>query len=554
MLTIYIIKLILFNAFTTRKDLSVMFNRSLIALLIVSFLVGLKSNNFIILKKGVSLLGGLFHNTSLSITFHLFIMFISFIIIQLTAFFPRNFINDSIDSINKLMDNLIYNLELSNKTKEQYTIIEYPLIILFIIVGAMFLISCNDIISIFLSLELQSYGLYLLCALYRNSESSTGASLIYFLLGGLSSCFILLAFAILYGNSGTSNLSSYYLFTNLSDSRHMTSSIVYLYNNSYISYSLVVLSIGLLFKVSAAPFHFWSPDVYDAIPTIVTTFVANVAKISIFILLIEIVHYTGNLNITNFNWTDCLLISSLLSLVVGTVLGLNQSRIKRLLAYSTISHLGFMLLAISINSIESIQAFIFYLMQYSISNVNTFILIISIGYTIYMYKRKEKDNIQLVDENNSPIQYTTQLKGYYFINPIIAMSLTIAIYSFVGVPPLIGFFGKQMVLSSALDKGYIFISLIAILTSVISAVYYLNIIKEMFFFNSDYKLYNVDYEGKKNTLFNKTKTNYLNNNISILSTNLTLTISLLTLIILLFMLNSEEWLRMSNILAIMTFN
>lgn len=256
MLTIYIIKLILFNAFTTRKDLSVMFNRSLIALLIVSFLVGLKSNNFIILKKGVSLLGGLFHNTSLSITFHLFIMFISFIIIQLTAFFPRNFINDSIDSINKLMDNLIYNLELSNKTKEQYTIIEYPLIILFIIVGAMFLISCNDIISIFLSLELQSYGLYLLCALYRNSESSTGASLIYFLLGGLSSCFILLAFAILYGNSGTSNLSSYYLFTNLSDSRHMTSSIVYLYNNSYISYSLVVLSIGLLFKVSAAPFHF----------------------------------------------------------------------------------------------------------------------------------------------------------------------------------------------------------------------------------------------------------------------------------------------------------
>lgn len=259
MLTVYIIKIILFNAFTTRKDLALIFNRSLIALLIVSFLVGLKSNNLLVLSKGVSLLGGLFHNTNLSITFHLFIMFISFIIIQLTAFFPRSFINKTLDKFNKFIDNLIYNLELSNKTKEQYTIIEYPLIILFIIVGAMFLISCNDIISIFLSIELQSYGLYLLCALYRNSESSTGASLIYFLLGGLSSCFILLAFAILYGNSGTSSLSSYYLLTNLSDSRHIIPGL-YLYSNSYICYSLVVLSIGFLFKISAAPFHFWSPE------------------------------------------------------------------------------------------------------------------------------------------------------------------------------------------------------------------------------------------------------------------------------------------------------
>lgn len=556
MLTVYIGKAILFNAFTTRKDLSLMFNRSLITLLFVSFIVGLKSNNYLVLNKGVSLLGGLFHNTSLSITFHIFILLISLIIIQLTAFFPRAFINNATSTVNKFIDNLIYNLELSNKTKEQYTILEYPLIILFIIVGAMFLMSCNDIISIFLSIELQSYGLYLLCTLYRNSELSTGAGLTYFLLGGLSSCFILLAFAILYGNSGTSSLSSYYILTNLSDTRHILDNYVYLYNNNYISYSLIILCIGFLFKVSAAPFHFWSPDVYDAIPTIVTTFVANIAKISIFILLIEIVHYTGNLSISNFNWTDSLLVSSFLSLIVGTVLGLNQSRIKRLLAYSTISHLGFMLLAISINSIESIQAFIFYLMQYSISNVNTFIIIISIGYTIYNYSRKEKNNKELIDENNSPIQYTTQLKGYYYINPVIAVSLTITIYSFVGIPPLIGFFGKQMILSSALDKGYIFISLVAILTSVVSAVYYLNIIKEMFFYESDYKFNNI--ENKSNTLINmksKTQEVYLNNNyVTILSTNLTLTVSILTLIILLFMLNSEEWLRMSNILAIITLN
>ena len=140
--------------------------------------------------------------------------------------------------------------------------------------------------------------------------------------------------------------------------------------------SLLILSVGFLFKVSAAPFHFWSPDVYDAIPTIVTTFVAIVAKISILIFLLEIVHYTSNsLFVSQYSWTSSLLVSSLLSLIIGTIVGLTQFRIKRLFAYSTISHLGFILLALSINSIESIQAFIFYLMQYSLSNLNAFIIL-----------------------------------------------------------------------------------------------------------------------------------------------------------------------------------
>jgi NADH-ubiquinone oxidoreductase chain 2 len=125
--------------------------------------------------------------------------------------------------------------------------------------------------------------------------------------------------------------------------------------------SLLILSVGFLFKISAAPFHFWSPDVYDAIPTIVTTFVAIIAKISILIFLLELVHYTSNYLFTSeFSWTSSLLVSSLLSLIIGTILGLTQSRIKRLFAYSTISHLGFILLALAINSIESIQAFILY--------------------------------------------------------------------------------------------------------------------------------------------------------------------------------------------------
>lgn len=489
--------------------------------------------------------GGLFHNTSLTITFHAFILFICIIIIQLTSFYPRNYQQDLSNSSNNLIKSLVNNFQLSDKSKEQYEIIEYPLIILFIIMGAILLTSSSDIISIFLSIELQSYGLYLLCALYRNSESSTGAGLTYFLLGGLSSCFILFAFAILYANSGATSLEGYYLLSNLSDINHVANNLVYWYNNDYLNYAFIILSVGFLFKISAAPFHFWSPDVYDAIPTVVTTFVANVAKISILIFLIQIVHYTSGLVASNLNWTQILLVSSLLSLIIGTVLGLNQSRIKRLLAYSTISHLGFILLAMSINSIESMQAFLFYLMQYSISNVNAFIIIITIGYTMYIYNDKQKNN-KLIDENNSPIQYIAQLKGYYYINPLLAISFTIVMYSFVGIPPLIGFFGKQMVLSSALDKGYVFISLVAILTSVISAVYYLNIVKEIFFSKSDRTL--VSWNNNNTNLIVNTHYN------TRLSTDLPVIISVLSLLILLFMMNPEQWLSMTNILAIVTFN
>jgi len=188
--------------------------------------------------------------------------------------------------------------------------------------------------------------------------------------------------------------------------------------------------------------------------------------------------------------------SSLLSLIIGSVLGLTQFRIKRLFAYSTISHVGFILLALSINSLESIQAFYFYIMQYSISNLNAFLILITIGsyFTLVSLKEKESKLVEnkmkqveasYVDnqiDSLSPIQYISQLKGFFYINPLLAISLTITIYSFVGVPPLMGFFAKQMVLSAALDNGYVFMSLIAILTSVIGGVYYLGVIKELFFF------------------------------------------------------------------------
>jgi NADH-ubiquinone oxidoreductase chain 2 len=230
-------------------------------------------------------------------------------------------------------------------------------------------------------------------------------------------------------------------------------------------------------------------------------------------------------------------------LIIGSVLGLTQFRIKRLFAYSTISHVGFILLALSINSIESIQAFIFYLMQYSISNLNAFIILISIGFSLYYFVNDDEEYKKLEDKNNSPIQLISQLKGFFYINPFLALSLAITIFSFVGIPPLIGFFAKQMVLSAALDSGYVFLTLVGILTSVISAVYYLNIIKEVFFDKSDYK---INPELKNITLHaniitnNSVKESTFKLNNIVLSSSLTITISILTLIIGLFIFIPTE--------------
>jgi NADH-ubiquinone oxidoreductase chain 2 len=443
---------------------------------------------------------------------------------------------------------------------QQFKIIEYPLVLLFIVTGAIFLVSTNDLVSIFLSIELQSYGLYLICTIYRNSESATSGGLTYFLLGGLSSCFILLGTGLLYANSGTTSLDGLYIITSLSGIvDNPNENILSWYKPYYINFSLLVLSVGFLFKVSAAPFHFWSPDVYDAIPTIVTTFVAIIAKISIFIFLLQLVYYTSNSFFAfEFSWTSSLLISSFLSLIIGTVVGLVQFRIKRLLAYSTISHVGFILLALTINSIESIQSFIFYLMQYSIANLNVFILLVSIGFSFFFYINDNKEYNKLLDKNNSPIQLISQIKGYFYINPFLALSLAITIFSFVGIPPLIGFFAKQMVLSAALDKGYIFITIVAILTSVIGAVYYLSIIKQIFFFKPEYKLNSslkdLNLQGyivNNTALIEKVQFRYYN---IVLSSSLTITISVLTLIILLFIFIPQEWLSMANILALILFN
>jgi NADH-ubiquinone oxidoreductase chain 2 len=584
MLIISLILLLLSNSITLRRDKSILYSRAAITILLITSIITYDNLYFLFLNKGIGIFGGLFHSTCTTNVFHAFILLISSVILLLTSFYPRKVWLKEYSSMDKLLFSKLvyYQTIILNKMGEQYKIIEYSLIILFIVTGSIFLISTSDLVSIFLSIELQSYGLYLLSTIYRDSEPATSGGLMYFLLGGLSSCFILLSTGLLYANSGTTNLDSLYIITSISNvSKDNLTSLLYWYKSYYIHISLLFMSVGFLFKVSAAPFHFWSPDVYDAIPTIVTTFVAIIAKISIFIFLLELVHYTSKpMFDMDFSWTTSLLFSSLLSLVIGTIVGLTQSRIKRLFAFSTISHVGFILLALSIHSVESTQAFMFYLMQYSISNLNAFMLIITIGYSLYCYiykanifskntnskdvseitssEEKNNENNNLQDINNSPIQLIDQLKGYYYINPFLSLSLAITLFSFAGIPPLIGFFGKQMVLSAAIDSGYIFMSLVAILTSVISAVYYLAIIKQIFFDKPDYVINPELKDFNANGLI--TEKNIIIKNVNIklnnivISSSLSLSISVITFLISLFIFTPQEWLSVANLLALILFD
>jgi NADH-ubiquinone oxidoreductase chain 2 len=239
--------------------------------------------------------------------------------------------------------------------------------------------------------------------------------------------------------------------------------------NTAIEISVLLIVVGLLFKVSAAPFHNWAPDVYDGVPTVVTTWLTTMPKISFLVFILEFQGFTQLANWSS--WTYLLLISSLLSLLVGTIGGLAQYRIKRLLTYSTISHVGFLLLALAINNEESVESFLFYLIQYTLTNINVFFILVAFGYLL------QTKGLSIY----SPIQYINQLKGQFKVNPLLGLSFAICLFSMAGIPPLVGFFGKQMVLYAATHNGNFFLAFVAILVSVVSAAYYLRVIKVIHF-------------------------------------------------------------------------
>ena len=402
---------------------------------------------------------------------------------------------------------------------------EYSLIVLFSTFGASLLVSSADLISMYLSIELQSFGVYILSTLYRDSESATSAGLKYFLLGSLSSCIILLGSGLVYTYSGLTNLESIYNLISVSENTQILQGL---------SLGIVLIIIGYLFKVSAAPLHNWAPDVYDDSPTIVTIWLTIMPKISILIFLLEIQSQIGNslLTIFSFSLKNLLLISSLLSLLIGTIVGLAQSRIKRLLAYSTISHIGFILLALAINTEQAIDSFLFYIIQYSITNLNTFLILIALGYIL-------KNNSTSILESFQDIKYITELKGLFFNNPLLSLSLTICLFSMAGVPPLLGFFSKQFVLYSAMQSEYYFMGIVAILVSVISASYYLKIIKVL------------HTENNSAGQIEETKESDLSANS--LSSLHSFMISTLTLSILLFILKPSILLNSTQLLALSLF-
>jgi NADH-ubiquinone oxidoreductase chain 2 len=444
-------------------------------------------------------------------------------------------------SINNLNKNINYSI-LNNNKFVSYSI-NYSIIVLFSSLGASLLMSCSDLISMYLSIELQSFSLYVLSTLYRDSELATSAGLKYFLLGALASCLILFGSGLLYSYTGLTNfesiyslLSIYYIETN-----NNIIEIIYPFFSKEISGSiflgLIFIFVGFLIKVAAAPFHNWSPDVYNDVPTQVTIWLTIIPKISIFILLLELYIHVDlidqltlfkKLNLFNLNINEVikylLLIASLLSLIIGSVVGLAQNKIKRLLAYSTISHIGFILLALAIHSKQSIDSFIFYIIQYIITNLNIFLIIIAFGY--------------LINNNLKDIKYISEFKGQFFLNPLISLSFSICLFSMAGIPPLIGFFSKQYVLFSAIKGGYNFMALIAIILSVISASYYLKIVKTFFIDNSNNSI--------SNTISNT--------NNEILSNLHSFVISTLTLSILFFIFKPSLILNTTQLLSISLFN
>jgi len=502
--------------------------------------------------SGIGIYSGLFQITLFTQLFEIVIILTGSVILIAWPLKNFKFIDNNFN-LNEEYNNI---LSINNYRKK------YSIIVLISTLGSLLLVSSSNLITLYLSLELQSFGVYILASLYRHSELAISAGLKYFLLGSLASCIILLGCGLIYTFTGLTNLESIYSLISVVDNN----------NNILLGFNLglILIFIGLLFKIAAAPLHNWAPDVYADSATIITTWLTIMPKISILLILFEIetqISLIENINLilelnplnniinsitlnfyNGYLWNNNLiLISSLLSLLIGTILGLAQSKIKRLLAYSTISHIGFILLALAINSEQSIEALMFYIIQYTITNLNTFLIIILFGYIV---KNSFKDLIQSImveDETGTEndINYISELKGQFFLNPVLSITLTICLFSMAGIPPLIGFFSKQFILYSAIQNGYYFMSIIAIIVSIISASYYLKLIKILFTEEENIS----KYSDKELKLINNLNSN---SKIEISSTN-SFIISTLTLSILLFILKPSILLNSTTILSLSLF-
>ena len=325
--------------------------------------------------------------------------------------------------------------------------IEYPILILSSVLGMMIMISSNDLMVFYMGLELQSLALYVLATFNRDQLKSSEAGLKYFVLSALSSGLLLYGCSLIYGFSGSTNFD---IISNQLNS-----------SNYVLTFGIVFILVGLAFKISAVPFHMWAPDVYEGSPTSVTLFFTMVPKIAALTVFIRFL-YVPFSNLID-QWQMIIIFLSIASMLFGAVAAIGQTNIKRLIAYSSIGHIGYTLAGLSTGSNEGIQSSIIYITIYVIMNLAFFSCLL-------MLKR-----------NNQYYEDIDDLSGLSKNHPLLSLSLLIIMFSLAGIPPLAGFFAKFYIFTAVLEQSMYFLAIVGLLSTVIAAFYYLRIIKIMYF-------------------------------------------------------------------------
>jgi len=367
--------------------------------------------------------------------------------------FNGSFVDDEFSRFAKILIGLSVALVLllsQNYLKQEGILkFEFPIIVTFAVLGMMIMVSANDLIVLYMGIELQSLSLYVLAAFHRDYSKSTEAGLKYFVLGALSSGLLLYGASLIYGFSGTTSLNG------------IAEAIAADGASLGVLFGLSFLIVGLAFKVSAAPFHMWAPDVYEGAPTPVTLLFATAPKIAAMILLARLLQV--GFHPVSADWQIIVGGIALVSMFLGSIAAIGQTDIKRLMAYSSIAHMGFALLGIASGTEKGFQAMLFYMVVYTIMNLGVFALILSMrrGGRIIT-------NIQALN------LYSTQY-------PVSAFALLLLLFSLAGIPPLVGFIAKLYVFLAVIEVGMTWLAIGGAIASVIGAYYYLRIIYFMYF-------------------------------------------------------------------------
>lgn len=337
--------------------------------------------------------------------------------------------------------------------KKKIVSFEYYILMMLATLGGMILISAHDMLTFYLGLELMSFSLYVMAAYHRRSLKSSESGLKYFLLGSLASGFMLYGMSLFYGLTGNTSFETIQLA--LMNEQLMTD------QRMMVSLALVMMLVGMLFKVSAAPFHVWTPDVYEGAPTPVTGFMAVVPKVASFAALIRLLAEPLAPMLTD--WQPILMIVAVLTMGIGSIVAGRQTSLKRLLAYSAISHSGFMLVPLLTGTTDGFAAVMIYLTIYGFTVIGIFATILSF--------RNRKVFVETIDD----------MRGLAKQAPGLAFTLMLLLFSLAGIPPLAGIFAKFFAFKAAVDAGFIEVVIIAVIFSVVACYYSLKLIKAMYF-------------------------------------------------------------------------